>query len=367
MAFHSQHLHFAIFDDDDGACCPLDGRTTKKLFNGITSAFQRSRKQSNGVQAVAILSDNVFLAREDAKTISNIIKDNGGSIQESCGPMVQVKSMEGHSIRIFLVGGINPLVAAMEELIVEDGKKPVTVVDLPAGDNIVDLTAGDNIVDLTAGDSVIDLTADNTEKAPRVGRAARAAKREVARKAAEAKKAASKAKATTKMQPIDVPPRITLKSAFKPETKKVVIKVEGVEDLGTPPPKTVYRKTPVPKEASKPQQAEKKKMNPKKKQAPDTPPLPPSPDTPVVVEDDESTKLDDATNDSESTASYQDFNGTGFTQEALVNAQQRAMGKLIDEFLAEKLPETPDSVKEYMHRSKKDQGRHWLPTSPDSP
>ena len=122
MAFHSQHLHFAIFDDDDGACCPLDGRTTKKLFNGITSAFQRSRKQSNGVQAVAILSDNVFLAREDAKTISNIIKDNGGSIQESCGPMVQVKSMEGHSIRIFLVGGINPLVAAMEELIVEDGK-----------------------------------------------------------------------------------------------------------------------------------------------------------------------------------------------------------------------------------------------------
>ena len=350
MSFHSRHLHFAIFDDADGPPVELDGRTTGKLHQGILSAFQRSKKMSIGVSAVAILSDSAFLARDDAKTIHGIIRENGATIKESFGTMVKVESKEGHSIRIFLLGGASSLLAAMEDL------HPLEEIPQPAA-----------AVDLT-GDDVVDLTVDAPPvEAPPVGRAARAAKREAAKRELILKKAkAAIAKlpdisSKEYMQPSDEPTPCKLKSALKPVPKAVVIKLEGdQDDLGTPPPKTVYRKTPVPeKEASK-QQARKTKS--KKAQPADTPPFPPLPDTPSVVvdDDDESTKLDDGSHNSDSTGSYQDFNGMGFTQEALLDAQHPAFGQLVDEFLAEKLPETPDSVRAYMGKpimSKKEKDR----------
>ena len=301
------------------------------LFGVIHSAFQRSKKKSINVSTVALLSDNSFIARDDATTIRSIITSNGATIKESNPSLVMVQTREGNSIKIFLVGGLNPLVAAMEELAIE-GKLSENE-DKKLAD----------VVDLTGGEAVVDLTKDDAHPS----RAARAAKREAAKKVAEKEfEMKSKAKAASTKPPNNATAaQETLDQLFdgklkpalkKPARKKeVAIVLEGDENhFETPPPKTVYRKTPVPKETSN---KHPKKTKGKKKQAPDTPSVPPSPDIPSVVvvpDDDESTKLEVNDSNSNSSTSYQDFNGMGFTQEALVDVQQDTMAKTIDEFLA---------------------------------
>ena len=77
MPFTSQtkQLQVAIFDDDDdsGTCAPLNSQSSDMLFGVIHSAFQRSKKKSINVSTVALLSDNAFIARDDATTIRSII------------------------------------------------------------------------------------------------------------------------------------------------------------------------------------------------------------------------------------------------------------------------------------------------------
>ena len=85
---------------------------------------------------------------------------------------MKVESKEGHSIRIFLLGGASSLLAAMEE------RHPLEKILQPA--TVVDLT-GDDVVDLTVNAPPVE--------APPVGRAARAAKREAAKRELILKKA----------------------------------------------------------------------------------------------------------------------------------------------------------------------------------
>ena len=103
MAFSNKSIKFHLFDEepnDDKGCKPLDAASVRKLVSGFGSAFERSGRKEGNVVAIAVLSDNVFLAEEDARSMYGVIVENEGQIVSSVGPVLIIHTLKGHFINL---------------------------------------------------------------------------------------------------------------------------------------------------------------------------------------------------------------------------------------------------------------------------